>query len=149
MELVLRVAIVYVFLLFALRVIGKREFSELTAMELAVLLIVPELFQQAMIGDDSSLTGAIVAASTLLMLVFANSILTYLNPALERVVESTPTVLAHDGRLVEKNMRRERVTPDELYGALHQNGYERLDQVKWAILDTGGKIVVVPLEEAR
>ncbi len=149
METVLRVLFVYLFLLFALRVMGKREFSEITPIELVMLLLIPELLQEALVGHDPSLTNALVATCTLFLLVFLNSVVTYLNPRAERVVESSPSVLAYEGRLVERNMRKERITPDELLSTIHLQGYEELDQVKWAILQSNGQIAVIPKEEAR
>lgn len=149
METVLRVLFVYLFLLFALRVMGKREFSEITPIELVMLLLIPELLQEALVGHDPSLTNSLIATCTLLLLVFLNSVVTYLNPRAERVVESSPSVLAHEGRLVERNMRKERITPDELLSTIHLQGYEELDQVKWAILQSNGQIAVIPKEEAR
>lgn len=149
METVLRVLFVYLFLLFALRVMGKREFSEITPIELVMLLLIPELLQEALVGHDPSLTNALLAACTLLLLVFLNSVVTYLNPRVERVVESSPSVLAYEGRLVERNMRKERITPDELLSTIHLQGYEEIEQVKWAILQSNGQIAVIPKEEAR
>lgn len=149
METVLRVLFVHLFLLFALRVMGKREFSEITPIELVMLLLIPELLQEALVGHDPSLTNSLIAICTLFLLVFLNSVVTYLNPRAERVVESSPSVLAHEGRLVERNMRKERITPDELLSTIHLQGYEELDQVKWAILQSNGQIAVIPKEEAR
>lgn len=149
METVLRVLFVYLFLLFALRVMGKREFSEITPIELVMLLLIPELLQEALVGHDPSLTNSLIAICTLFLLVFLNSVVTYLNPRAERVVESSPSVLAHEGRLVERNMRKERITPDELLSTIHLQGYEELEQVKWAILQSNGQIAVIPKEEAR
>lgn len=149
METVLRVLFVYAFLIFALRVMGKREFSQFTAMELVVLLLIPEMIAPAVIGNDLSLTNAIVASCALLVFVFLNSVLTFMNKRFEKVVESTPSVLAHDGKLVERNLRLERITPDELFSVMQQHGYDRLEQVKWAILQTDGKIAVVPTDAAR
>lgn len=148
METVLRVLFVYVFLLFALRVMGKREFSEFTPMELVVLLLIPELLQQGLLGDDPSLTNSIVAACTLLVLVFLNSSITFMSERAEKIVKSAPAVLAYNGELIERNLRRERITAEELYIEMRQQGYERLEQVKWAILETNGKISVVPAEGA-
>ena len=105
METVVRVLFVYVFLMFALRVMGKREFSEFSPLELVVLLLIPEMLQQALVGHDPSLTNALVATCTLLLAVFGTSLLSYLRPGVERAVESEPSVLAHDGKLVERNLR--------------------------------------------
>lgn len=149
METVLRVLFVYVFLIFALRVMGKREFSDFTPMELVTLLLIPELLQQALIGNDPSLVNSLIAASTLLSLVFLNSVLTYRSRRLEKMVESTPSVLAFEGQLVRRNLRLERISPDELMAAIQLQGYDQLNQVKWAILQGNGKIAVVPTEAAR
>ena len=149
METVVRVLFVYVFLMFALRVMGKREFSEFSPLELVVLHLIPEMLQQALVGHDPSLTNALVATCTLLLAVFGTSLLSYLRPGVERAVESEPSVLAHDGKLVERNLRLERITPDELLGEIRQQGYERLEDVKWAILESSGKISVVPTDAAR
>ncbi len=148
METILRVLFVYVFLVFALRVMGKREFSEFSAIELVVILLIPEMLNEALVGNDPSLTNGIVAACTLLLVVFLTSALTFVSKRAESVIESAPSVLAFDGKLVEKNLRRERVTPEELYSEMRMQGYERLDQVKWAILEGDGKISVVPTEAA-
>ena len=149
METVIRVLFVYVFLLFALRVMGKREFSDFSAMELVVLLLIPELLQQALIGNDPSLTNSLVAACTLLGLVFLNSVITYHNRRLERAVESSPSVLAYEGKMIERNLRQERITPDELMASIQLQGYDQLEQVKWVILQANGKIAVAPTEAAR
>lgn len=146
MDVVLRVAFIYLFLMLALRVMGKREFSELSPMELVALLLIPEILSQGLIGEDYSITNAIVAVATLLVLVFLNSVVTYFSERAEKMVESTPTVLAHDGRLVQVNMDRERITPSEIYGELRKSGLERLDQVRWAVLESDGKISIVPAE---
>lgn len=147
MEVVLRVAFIYLFLLIALRAMGKREFSELSPMELVALLLIPEILSQGLIGEDFSITNAIIAVSTLLLLVFLNSLMTYSSERAEKFVESAPTVLAHDGRLVQANMDRERITPSEIYGELRKSGLERLDQVRWAVLESDGKISIVPAEQ--
>jgi uncharacterized membrane protein YcaP (DUF421 family) len=147
METVLRVAFIYVFLMVALRVIGKREFGQLAPFDLVVLLLIPELFQQALVRDDFSLTNAIIAVTTLLALVFLTSAVSYRSPRLARVIEGVPTVLVQDGRLIEHNLNREHVSPEEVLNAVHRNGLEQLAQVKWAILGADGKISVVPREQ--
>jgi uncharacterized membrane protein YcaP (DUF421 family) len=143
METVLRVALIYILLLAGLRVLGKREFGQLAPMELIALLLIPEIVSQALIGDDYSLTNALVAISTLFVLVFLNSLLTHMSRGFESVVESTPTVLAHDGRLVHDNLHRERITPSEIYSEMRKSGLERLEQVRWAVLEGDGKISIV------
>lgn len=148
METVVRVAIVYVFILAGLRVLGKREFSQMSPMELVALLMIPEIVTQGVLREDFSLTNALIGVATLLVLVFANSFLTHLSKAFETVVEGKPSVLAAHGKLVEENLDKERVSPDEVYGEMHRAGLERIEQVRWAILEGDGKISIVPQQGA-
>jgi len=146
METVLRIAFIYVFLMIALRVMGKRELSKMSAFELVLLLLIPELFSQAAIGEDFSMTNAVIATATLLTLVLATSIISHLSSRAHDVISGTPTVLVRSGRYIEANMNRERIGPDELAAEMHKAGYERLDQIKWAILEDDGKISLIPVE---
>lgn len=146
MDTVVRVALIYIFLIAGLRVMGKREFGQLAPIEFVALLLIPEIVSDALIGDDYSLTNAVVAICTLFVLVFLNSLFTHASRRFENVVESTPTVLAHHGRLVHDNLHRERITPSELYSEMRKSGLERLEQVRWAVLEGDGKISVVPME---
>jgi uncharacterized membrane protein YcaP (DUF421 family) len=140
----MRVLFVYVFLVIALRVLGKREFGELAPFDLVVLMLIPEFFQQAVAGEDFSMTNAVVASSTLLTIVLLTSILAYRSQKVSELVAGSPTVLASAGRLVTEQLHRSRVTPDEIYSAIHMSGLEDLSQTRFVILDNDGKIAVVP-----
>jgi uncharacterized membrane protein YcaP (DUF421 family) len=144
MDTVVRVAILYVFIMVGLRILGKRELSQLSPFDLVVLLLIPDLSSQGALREDYSLTNSFIALTTLLSLVFLTSMLSYRSKRIERVVESGPVVLAHEGRLIPYNMDRERVTPGEVMDAVHEAGLETLADVKWAILAADGKITVVP-----
>jgi len=144
MEVVIRVAVIYLFLLAAMRVMGKREFSQMAPMEFVTLLLIPEIVTGALVGDDHSITSAMIGIATLFVLVFTVSTLTHLSRRAAVVLEGTPTVLAHRGRFLEHNLDRERVTAEEVYGELRKRGLERIDQVRWAILEGDGKIAIVP-----
>ena len=144
METVLRIAFVYFFLMIALRLMGKREFGELAPFDLLVLLLIPELFQQSMVREDFSLTNSVIGVSTLLSLVFLTSLFSYRSRRVDRMVSGSPSVLVQHGYLVPHNLHRERVTPDEILSAMHKVGLERMEQVKWGILETDGKISIVP-----
>lgn len=146
METVFRVAIVYFFLMVGLRVIGKRDFSQLSPFDLVTLLLIPEIVQQAMIGEDFSLTNALIAVCTLFVLVFLTSTATHKNMRLERIIEGEPTVVISGGKFVPANMNKERLTPDEIYGELHKSGLARLEQVQWGILETDGKLSFIPFD---
>ena len=148
METVLRIAIVYVFVFIGLRVMGKREFSQMAPMELVTLLLIPEIVAQSLVREDFSLTNALIGVSTLFVLVYLTSTLTHVSKRFEQVAESPPAVLAHHGRFVEEAINRERVTPEEIYGEMRKHGLERLEQVRWAVLESDGKISIVPAEGA-
>lgn len=147
METVIRIASIYVFVMLGLRIIGKRELSQLAPRELVMLLLIPELFSQAALGEDFSLTNAMVACATLLLLVFWTSVATHLSPSLSRIVDAAPAVLVRHGRLVEQSLDRERVTADEVFAEMRHVGLTRLSQVEWAILEGDGKISIVPARE--
>ncbi len=146
MDTVWRVAVVYLFLMAALRTMGKRDVGQLAPFDLVVLLLIPEIFSQAMAGEDYSLTNAIIGVSTLLSLVFLTSVITYRYRWIAKVVEGEPAVLVRHGHLVPEAMNRERVGPDEIVAHMHKSGLERIEQVKWAILETDGSISFVPWE---
>lgn len=146
METVLRVAIIYAFILVALRILGKREFGQLSPLELVSLLLIPEIVSQSLVREDFSMTNGLVGISTLLVLVFVTSLATTHSTKAAAVIESEPTVLAYNGRFLEHNLRQQRVAPDEVMSQLRKAGLERLDQVRWAILETDGRISIVPTD---
>lgn len=144
METVLRIAFIYFFLMVAFRAMGKRELNKMSAFELVMLLLIPELFSQAALREDFSMTNATVATATLLTLVFFTSVVSHLSARAHEVISGNPTVLVRSGRYIEKNMNRERIGPEELLAEMHKAGYEKLEQIKWAILEDDGKISLVP-----
>jgi uncharacterized membrane protein YcaP (DUF421 family) len=148
METVLRVGLIYVFLMITLRVLGKREFSQLAPFELVTLLMIPELVAQALVREDFSMTNAIVAVCTLLSLVFLTSIVAFRSRRAARLIEGSPSVLVRHGFLVPDAMALERVSPGEVLNEMHKSGLETMPQVKWAVLETDGKITIVPWHTA-
>lgn len=143
MDTVIRIAFIYFFLMIALRIMGKRELSEMSPFELVTLLMIPEIFSTALARQDYSMTHATIGAATLFTLVFLTSLVTFRFKRVEQIVEGTPTILVHDGRLIEQNLKRERVTAEEVFAEMHQAGLEDLSQVQWAILEVDGKIAIV------
>lgn len=149
MGLIIRIVIVYVVLIAGLRLLGKRELSQLTPFELLMLMLVPEMLQQAMMGEDFSLTSGLVAVTTLFGLVYLNSFLSYKFRLVRAATEGSPTILVRYGKLVPDGLGRERVPADEVYSEMHHAGIERLEQVKWAILETDGQISFIPFEPVK
>jgi uncharacterized membrane protein YcaP (DUF421 family) len=144
---VLRVVIMYFAILVGLRILGKREFGQLTPMELVALLLIPELASQAVIGQDYSGTGAVIAITTLLSLVYLVSLFSHFSNPFSKVVAGEPLVIVHNGKLLEDAINIERVEVEEIYSEMHKVGLERLEQVKWAILENDGTIAIVPVKE--
>lgn len=144
MESVIRVAIVYLFVLFALRLLGKREFGDLSPMEFVMLMLIPDIVAQGILNEDYSLTNALVAVSTIMLLVVLTSMLTHVNRRAGLAVSPRPTVLLFDGDLYTSNLDRERVSPDEILQVARESGLETLDQVRWPILQSDGRIAIVP-----
>ena len=147
MATVLRVIFLYLFLLVTMRIMGKREFNQFSSLELVTLLLIPELLSQALSYEDPSLTNGIIAVTTLLTLTFVTSLIMQRSKRAGKVIEGVPVVLVQRGKLVEDAMNKERVSSDEIFSQMHQSGLETLDQVRWAILETDGRIAIVPTEE--
>src|SRR5688500_15078650 len=122
METVIRVAFIYVFILVGMRVLGKREFGQLAPMEFVSLLMIPELVSQALVRDDFSMTNALIAVTTLFVMVFLSSVVVHLSKKAEEVIDGIPSILVYNGQLLPENMNKERVTPDEIFAEMHKAG---------------------------
>ena len=146
-EKIVRCAVVYAFLLIVFRVMGKRQLGQMTAFDLIVLLIISELVQNAMIGDDNSLTGGLISVATLLLLNAGVAWVTYRYKVAERVVEHAPTILVRHGKVLWENVRREHMTPAEFRSALRRNGVVSLRHVRFVLLEEDGHLSVIPKRE--
>lgn len=144
MDTVIRAGFSYVFLWACFRVLGKRELNKMTPFELVTVFLIPQAFSRAMPRQDYSMTNAVVGAATLLSLVVLTSAISHRSRRLARVLEATPTVLVRDGVIIESHLNRERISPNDIFSAMHKEGIERLDRVKWAILESDGAIAIVP-----
>ena len=142
-EKVLRAGAVYVFLLVAFRLCGKRQLGQLTAFDLVVLLLISNVLQNAMIGNDTSLGGGIMGAVTILLLNSVVAYVTFRFKRLDRVVEHSPTVLVRHGRIIRDNLRRERLGPRDLRAALRHHGVISLRDIRYAFLEEDGRVSVV------
>jgi uncharacterized membrane protein YcaP (DUF421 family) len=144
METVIRVVFVYVFVWGCFRVLGKRELTQMSPFELVTLLFVPQLFSRALTRQDYSMTNAVIGATTLFTLVFVTSCASYRSKRFARIMQARPRVLVQHSELVQANLDRERIAPEDIFAAMHKVGLERLEQVEWAILESDGKIALIP-----
>lgn len=145
-DTVLRITAVYLFIMIGLRVLGKREFSQMSPFDLVTLLLIPEIVQQGMMQEDFSVTNAFIGLSTLFVLVFLTSVLSHGSSKAQQFIEGNPTVLVSNGAFVTDSMNMERVSAEEVYTEMHKYGISRVEQVQWAILESDGKISVIPFE---
>jgi uncharacterized membrane protein YcaP (DUF421 family) len=146
MSLVIRAVIVYAFLMLLMRVSGKRQFARLTPFDLVLLLIIAEAVQQALLGsDDFSLTTALILVTTLVSVDIGLSLLKQYSGKADLVLEGAPVVLLDDGKLITEHMRKERVDEADILTAARENfGIEKLDDVRYAILERTGTISIIP-----
>jgi uncharacterized membrane protein YcaP (DUF421 family) len=144
LEIVARVVILYLALVLMVRLAGKREIGQLAPLDLLAMLILSETVSPALTAQDKSLPAALTAASTLLVLTVVMSRLVHRYPRVERFVEGSPVDLVRGGRVIERAVRDERVTRQELDSALRRNGVETLEEVHRAVVEPNGEITVLP-----
>jgi uncharacterized membrane protein YcaP (DUF421 family) len=140
MDIVTRAVVVFAFLLLLTRIIGRRELASLQPFDLILLIILGDAVQQGLTQDDYSLTGSFLAVGTIAVLQVLVSWIGYRFPRVRPVLEGTPIIVVEDGALIERNLRRERLDPEEVAEAARLEGIAHLSEVKWAVLETTGKI---------
>jgi uncharacterized membrane protein YcaP (DUF421 family) len=143
LEKILRPIIVYVFLVVGLRLAGKRELAQLNPFDLVVLLTLSNTVQNAIIGEDNSVSGGLLGATTLLAVNFVVVRFLYSHERLERVVAGDSDVLIEDGEVKTERLRRELITLPELEAAAHRQGFASLAEIDRAILEPSGTICFV------
>jgi uncharacterized membrane protein YcaP (DUF421 family) len=146
MDLVIRGIIIYAVVFLLMRASGNRQFSELTAFDAVLIIIISETTQQALIGgEDFSLTTAVVLISTLIGVDIVISLIKQKSKKADLVLEGVPVLLVEQGKLLEKNLKQERVDEEDILEAARSvQGLERMDQIKYAILERNGSISVIP-----
>jgi uncharacterized membrane protein YcaP (DUF421 family) len=140
MDIVTRATVAFVFLFVLLRVIGRRELSTMEPFDLILLVVIGDLVQQGVTQSDMSFTGAVLAVGTFAVLTVLASYLVYRVRAVRPFLEAKPLIVVQDGKLIEANLRHERMTAAEVAAAARQEGIASLDQVEWAVLEGTGAI---------
>jgi uncharacterized membrane protein YcaP (DUF421 family) len=149
MDSVFRAAAVYLILLVILRIAGKRTLAQITVFDFILVLIISEATQQALLGDDFSVTGAAVVIATLVLLDIALSELKQRSQRVDEIIDDIPVVIVDNGKLLLDRMNRARIDEqDILVAARDLHGLERLDQIKYAVLERSGGITIVPNKDA-
>jgi len=146
-DIALRTAAIYFVVLAGMRLIGKGEIGQMTPFDLVLLLLIANAVQNAMTGPDVTLAGGIVAATTLLVINFLLTQLAWRSKNMRRLVEGTPTLLIHNGKLIQKNLNKEKITHEELEQSIREHGVAGLAEVAQATLEIDGAISVLKKEE--
>jgi len=148
-EKVVRSLLVFVFLVVALRMARERELAQLNIMDLAVLLLVSNALQNAMIGNDNSLLGGIIGASTLFVVNYWFVRLTYRSARARRIFEGSPRILLENGRVNREALSKEAISEVELVSIANERGFERFEEVELIVLETDGHLAVMGREGHR
>jgi uncharacterized membrane protein YcaP (DUF421 family) len=143
-----RSVLIYLFLIAGLRLAGKRELAQLNPFDLVVLLTLSNTVQNAIIGDDNSVTGGMIGAATLLGMNYVVVQFLFRHPRVDRVVEGEATTLIRNGKVQRHNLTKETITREELEAAARRQGFANLNEVQDARLDPGGIITFAPKQPA-
>jgi len=140
MDIALRALVIFFFIFLLTRVIGRRELSSLEPFDLILLVVLGDTIQQGLTQDDYSVTGAVIAVSVIASLQVVLSYANFRFPRLRPLLNGEPIVLVQDGEFIEANVKRERLTVDDVMEAARAQQIESLDKVRWAVLETSGNI---------
>jgi uncharacterized membrane protein YcaP (DUF421 family) len=141
MDIVLRSLVAYVFIITLLRVTGRRELSSMGPTDLVLLVVIGDLIQNGVTQSDMSVTGITIA-----LLSVASSYLVFKSRRAQRIIQGTPLIVVQDGKPVEANLRNERMTIEDLMEEARAQQVERLDQIKWAVLEANGTVSIIKSE---
>lgn len=149
MEIMVRATVIFFFVWGLMRVMGKRELSELTAFELVLLISIGDLIQQGITQEDMSITGAMLAVGTIAAWIMAFSFMSFRWRRSRPVLEGSPVLVVHLGEVLENALHVERVTVDELKDAAREQGVEDLSDVRYGILEANGRFSFITGERHR
>jgi uncharacterized membrane protein YcaP (DUF421 family) len=147
MDLVIRAAVGFFFVLFLTRIVGRRELSSLEPFDLILLVMIGDLVQQGITQNDFSVTGMMLVGGTVAVLTVAVSYANFRFPRLRPVIEGEPVIVLENGKPIDRNLARNRITHEELAAAARQEGIGSLADVRWAVLETSGSISFIEKAE--
>ena len=144
MDVVVRAFVAFVFVFLLTRLIGRRELSSLQPFDLILLIVIGDLMQQGVTQNDLSVTGLVLTIGVFGLMTLAASYLGFRFPRFRPILEPEPLILIEDGNVIERNLKKERMTPDELAAKARLQQIDSLEKVKWAVLESGGQISFIP-----
>ena len=148
MDIVLRALVAFFFIFLLTRVIGRRELNSMEPFDLILLVMMGDLVQQGVTQSDMSVTGLLLAGGTVAVCTVLVSYVSFRVKRLRPVLDGEPIVLVEDGRVLERNLRRERLTVEELAAEARLQQVGAIDDIRWAVLETNGQISVIPKESS-
>lgn len=148
-EIILRSVAVYLFVILALRIFGKKELSQLSVIDLVFILLISNSVQNAMVGTDATLAGGLTAAASLFLLNFLLKNLLYRSPRISRLLQGEPVMLIHKGEVLQVNLQREKISLDELHSAIREHGVGKVEEVDLAVLEPDGNISILSQDYSK
>jgi uncharacterized membrane protein YcaP (DUF421 family) len=148
-DIVARSIVAFLFIYFLMRVVGRRELSTLEPFDLILLVVIGDIAQQGITQSDHSFTGLVLSVGTFALLTMALSYLGFRFRRLRPLLEGEPLVVVRDGEVIERNLRRERLTREEVEAEARLQHLDSLDKVKFAVLERGGRISFIPKESVE
>jgi uncharacterized membrane protein YcaP (DUF421 family) len=144
MDLVFRALVLFGAVYLLLRIVGRRELAQMAPIDFILLIVLGDAIQQGLTQDDYSVTGALIVIITIAVIQVVLGWVTFRSKRLRTVLEGEPVVLIEDGRVIEKNLKRSRIAAEELAEEARLSQVASLDDVAWALLETSGKISIIP-----
>jgi uncharacterized membrane protein YcaP (DUF421 family) len=144
MDIVIRAVIGFLFVFTLTRLIGRRELSSLQPFDLMLLIVIGDLIQQGITQNDLSVTGLILTVGIFGLMTLTASYLGFRFPRIRPILEPEPLILVEDGNVIERNLKKERMTQEELAAEARIQQIDSLEKVKWAVLESGGRISFIP-----
>jgi len=144
MDIVVRAVVAFCFVFLLTRLIGRRELSSLQPFDLMLLIVIGDLIQQGITQNDLSVTGLVLTVGAFALMMLAASYVGWRFPRLRPILGPEPLILIEDGSVIEKNLKKERMTPEELAAEARLQQIDSLDKVKWAVMESGGQISFIP-----
>ena len=141
--IVISSAVVYIFIILFLRLFGKKELAQLSVVDLVFVLLISNAVQNAMVGENTTLWGGLTAAGTLFILNYALKLIMYFFPKLEKIVQGKDVLLVYKGKIKDENMRKTRITIEELEEAMREHGVSEIRKIDLAVLEVDGNISMI------
>ncbi len=142
-EIVFRSIIVYIFIVLAIKLFGKKELSQLSIVDLVMILLLSNAVQNAMVGPDTSLLGGITAALALFVTNYLLKLFLFKDKRVNKWLEGSPIMLVHNGKILKENLDKQKITTEEIEQAAREHGVESLEEVDLAILEVDGNISIL------